>query len=382
MTAPVRVLHINKYYWPHRGGMERYLRDLAREQARRGMNVTVLVCNESPRTAVHMDGDVRVIRVARFGRVSSSPFGPGLLLWLRRVQADVHHLHHPFPSGELAYLAVGRDPAVLTWQSDIVRQRWLLKLYRPFLERLLARARVIMPTSPQYLSSSPFLQGHREKCRVVPLGLDFRGYEGSPAVLEAARQVRARLGSPLLLFVGRLVSYKGIPVLIEALTRMRTAANLALVGSGPLGPLLERIARQAGVAGRVHFIDSATDEELRALYHACDALVLPSVDRTESFGLVQLEAMACGRPVISTALPTGVPFVNLDGQTGFVVTPGDADALAGALDRILRSGSEASEMGARARARVLAEFGIERAAAEVASVYLDAVGPRRSNSSR
>lgn len=369
------MLHLNKYYWPHLGGIERFVRDLAREQARRGMDVIVLACNEAPRTELDRDGDVRLVRVARLARLSSSPIGPGLFTWLRRLEADVLHIHHPFPSGELAYLLAGRQPAVLTWHSDIVRQRLLLALYRPFLEGLLRRARLVMPTSPQYLDSSPFLRAHRDKCRVVPLGIDLTAYEASPQVLEQARVIRARLGTPLLLFVGRLVGYKGVDVLLEALARSRSGASLAIVGAGPLRTPLERLARDRGLSGRVHFIATATDEELRTLYHACDALVLPSVDRNEAFGLVQLEAMACGRPVVSTALSTGVPFVNLDGQTGFVVPVADAAALAIAIDRLLAPGPTAREMGTKARERVLADFDIERVADDVGRVYAEALGP-------
>jgi lipopolysaccharide/colanic/teichoic acid biosynthesis glycosyltransferase len=288
--------------------------------------------------------------------------------------------HEPSPMALLAYaVARPRHRLVVWYHSEVLRPRWRYKLlYEPFLARPLRRASRIFVSSPVLLEHAAALVPHRERCEVIPFGLDVRpsAAAGPPA---AVARVRAAWDGPVALFVGRLVPYKGVEVLLRALASADVAA--VIVGDGPLRASLEAQARALGVSSRAFFLGSAGDESLSAWYSACDFLVLPSVTRAEAFGLVQVEAMAHGKPVISTRLPTGVPWVNLDGVTGVTVEPADAGALAAALRRLAGDPALRVRLGAGARARYLSEFAarcmVERTTAAYARVASGPASARR-----
>ncbi|HEX9094366.1 MAG TPA: glycosyltransferase, partial [Coriobacteriia bacterium] len=224
--------------------------------------------------------------------------------------------------------------------------------------------------------SSPFLAPVADKCRVVPFGIRVERFEGSPDTLARADSLRRRHTRPIVLFVGRLIYYKGVDVLVRAMRDVH--ADLVLIGSGPLeGELRERVVA-LGMGERVTFLAPVPEAELVAWYHAADVFCLPSVARSEAYGLVQLEAHASGTPVVSTALPTGVPFVNPDGETGLIVPPGDAPALAAALTRLLGDDALRGRMGEQARERALARFSIASMTDGVVGVYSEAVDSRTS----
>lgn len=370
-----RVLQLGKYYPPHRGGMETHLAGLCSQLAGHVL-LEVLVSNQGPRTVRERVHGIPLTRCAELGRVASTSLNPTLPLELSLRQYDLLHLHFPHPMAVMAYLASRRPrhhALVVTYHSDIVRQRRLLRLYGPFMQRVLARADVILVGSERYADTSEALRPHRARCRVVPFGLEVERFVATPERLAAARAWRERLGGgPLLLGVGRLVYYKGFEHALHALRRV-PQAHLALVGEGPLRPRLEHLARTLGVASRVHLLGAVEDEELAALYHASEVFVLPSVTRAEAFGLVQLEAMACGRPVINTALETGVPFVSRHEESGLTVPPGDEQALAGAMQRLLEDEPLRRRLGEAGRARVQAEFTLERMGQAVLEAYREAL---------
>ena len=236
---------------------------------------------------------------------------------------------------------------VVTYHSDIVRQRVLGALYRPFLWQVLRQARLIAVSNPVYIQDSPFLRRYAEKCRVIHFGLNLDRFAATPEIEAEAAAWRARYGNrPLLLFVGRLRHYKGVNVLIEAmaaaagshgLDRRRRADGRGMAAAGPA----------AGLNDRVHFLGEQPDSAVLALYHAADIFVLPSTNRAETFGIVQLEAMACGRPVICTELGTGTSYVNQNDVTGLVVPSNDAPALAAAVRRLLADAAAACAHGCR-----------------------------------
>ncbi len=253
---------------------------------------------------------------------------------------------------------------VVTYQSDIVRQRLTGLAYRPVLRRLLHRADRIIATSPGYLASSPILASLRERCSVVPLAIDTAAFRPAP---EAARALRERFPGALVLFVGRLRYYKGLQHLVDAMADL--PATLLVAGDGALRPELERRAARSPAAGRVHFLGHVPQADLTAHYSAADVVVLPSSQRSEAFGLVLLEAMACGRPVVSTELSTGTSWVNRHGDTGLVVPPRDPRALAAALRLLLADQDLRARMGARARLRATQEFDADRMVTRVLEVY-------------
>ncbi len=365
----MKILHVYKdYYPPIVGGIEKHIAQVC-NHFRQRHQVEVLVCNRGLLTRVeHVDG-VRVIKVGQLGRIQSAPIPPAFPLWLRKIKADIIHYHLPNPTCELSYLLANPSGAVVaTYHSDIIRQRFLLRFYGPFLERFLRRASLIMPTSPLYAESSPFLRQFREKCRVVPLGIDAGMFDSAAnGHQKEIQRFRSRFGSEFILFVGKLRYYKGLQFLLQAMPGIE--APLVIVGSGPMESELKSLAGSYGVKDKVHFVGEASDEELPLFYHASSVFVLPSIYRSEAYGLVQLEAHACGKPVVSTRLGTGVEFVNLDSRTGLLVPPADPAALAAALNTLLSDRVRRAEMGEFARQRVQAEFTLEKMFENIEDVY-------------
>jgi glycosyltransferase involved in cell wall biosynthesis len=217
------------------------------------------------------------------------------------------------------------------------------------------------------------LQSFRDKCVVIPFGIDRGRLDATPAVARRAADLRASVPGPRLLFIGRLVPYKGVDVLLRAMTRVDATAWL--IGDGPLRQRLEAEADRLHVTNRVRFLGPLSDAEVVAHLHACDVFVLPSVTHAETFGVVQLEAMTCGKPVVSTNVRSGVPWVNRHDETGLVVEPGDADVLADALNRLLRDASLRERMGKPGQARVSRDFTLEAMASSTAALYREVVAP-------
>ncbi len=394
---PMRVTMVNKYYSPpHLGGIEAVVRTLSEglvEHA--GARVRALVSNEGSRGTTECIGGVEVVRLSRQFTLSSTPLAVGMPRALRDEmrrtgeagieQPDVINLHSPYPWGELSFLwARPAAPTVVLYHSDIVRQKRLLTAYTPFLERFLDRVELIVASSPNLIDGSRFLAPRAEKCRVVPFGLPQRYFATTPQLLERAAELRtAHAGRRIVLFVGRLVYYKGVDVLVRAMRHVD--ADLVLIGSGPLEEPLRELAAAGGTATRVTFVPPPDDAEVCAWYRAADVLCLPSVARSEAFGLVQIEAHAAGTPVVSTRLPTGVPYANLDGITGLTVPPGDVEALAQALTRLLSDDDLRSRLGEQARTRALSEFTVPRMVKNTVEVYKEAIdrhaayAGRRSN---
>jgi rhamnosyl/mannosyltransferase len=363
----MKVLQVNKLYYPHIGGVENHVRELVLAIKDR-VEVKVLVASTGPIGRTELIDGVEVTKVASLGRLRSSPIVPTFGPWLRRLKSDIFHFHFPFPTGELAYLrALPPGKLVVTYHSDIIRQRLLLRLYAPYLRKFLNFADRIIASSPNMVEHSPFLHDFQEKCTVVPFGVDLRKFEMTSEIKEKVSQLRTKYGPRMILFLGRLIYYKGLEHLVVAMKEID--ANLVIAGSGPLEHELRKMVSESGLRRKVDFVSQPRDEDIPAYYHACDVFVLPSVERSEAFGIVQLEAMACGKPVVSTNLPTGVPFVNLDEETGLIVPPRSSTALADAVNRLLEDESLRTKLGAQGRARVQREFTRELMANRVLQVY-------------
>jgi rhamnosyl/mannosyltransferase len=375
----VKVVHIFKdFYPPTTGGIEQHMHLLCSELSKH-VDVAVLVPSRSCRMVDEQIDGIRVVRVPEFGRYASAPLCPTLPRWLRRLRPDIVHLHFPNPMGDLGYLMSGvRAPLVVTYHADIIKQRRFLPFYRPIVDAVLRRADRIIATSPDYIASSPVLSRYRDRCVVVPFGVDRRRFALRPTDGASVREARLRYGDRILLFVGVLRYYKGIDILLRSMQRVQ--GHAVIVGRGAEEAPLRARAAALNVADRVTFVGEVPDAELRVLLHACDVFVLPSIDRCEAFGIAQIEAMACGKPVVSSDLPTGVRFVNQNERTGLLVAPGDADALAGALSRLLEDPDARRRFGEAARNRVCREFTAERMTEATLEVYdriAAASAPRR-----
>lgn len=375
----MHLIHIYKDYAPVMGGIENYVRDLAQAQARAGHRVTVLVAQLSglPESIETIDG-VRVIKARRHLNVQSAPIAFGFPGHIARETrgADIAHMHAPYPIGELCNLFAGRaKKSVITWHSDIVRQKTLLRLYGPFLRRVLRRIDWIIPTSEHYARSSPWVRAHLEKCTAVPLGIDptrFATTEASrvrAAALRAGWLGQAGLGDDALILigVGRLRYYKGHDTTIRALAQLPNALAV-LAGDGPMKAAWQTLAQTLGVAQRVIFPGSPSDAELPAYLQAADVFAFPSNSRAEAFGIALLEGMASGLPAISTEVGSATSWVNADGVSGHVITPEDPAAFVAAADG-LRDPQKRAALGAGARKRVAEQFTIERMVAGVEAVY-------------
>ncbi len=372
---------LNKYYPPHLGGIEFHLRDLAEGLAARpGVEVGAIVSNEGGELVRERSAGVALTRVGRAFAYASTPVAPGMRAELRRMARsaeppDLLHLHFPYPWGELSWLSARTGvPTVLSYHSDIVRQRALLALYRPLLSRVLDSVDVVIAASPQMAQTSDVLPGWAEKVRVVPYGIHTERFDPTPEALARASELRSAHDRPIVLFVGRLVYYKGCEVLVRALPRID--ADLVMIGSGPLDEALRALAEELGVTDRLTLLPPRDDSELHAWYRAADVFCLPSVARSEAFGLVQIEAHACGTPVVSTRLGTGVEFANEHGVTGLTVEPGDPDALAEALGTLLADDEARRRMGEHAARRARERFTVERMVDDVLAIYRDVLGAK------
>ena len=354
----MKVLFVYKDYFPVLGGIENHVKYLAEGMAARGHSVTVLVTNTAGQTRVESRGGVEVVKAGRIANVASAPLSLDLFGQLARQRPDIAHLHFPYPVGELAYLLRGHArKLVVTYHSDIVRQKRLLMLYRPFVRTLLSRADAISISNPSYTRFSPFVAPHAAKCVVIHHGQDLSRFAPTAASLSRARELRSAYGDvPLVLFVGRLRYYKGVEVLIAAMRDIAPPARALIVGAGPMESAWKSAAQSLGVAERVCFVGSVSDEELPAYYQAASVFVLPSIHPSETWGAVQVEAMASGLPCISTELGTGTSYVNLDGVTGLVVPPRDPRALARAIEMLLADEPLRTRLGAAARERAWREF--------------------------
>jgi rhamnosyl/mannosyltransferase len=366
--SALRILHVGKFYPPVSGGMEKVLQVLCQAE-RASLDSRVLVANNRPVTVREAVNGVPVTRVAALKKVGAVAICPTFPYWLRRLTSDVMVIHEPNPVALVAHAMVRPKTKLVFWvHAEVVRPQWRYNtFYRPFLRRMLHLADRIVVASPPVKAYAEELQPYREKCVVIPYALDPEQSALTPEVRVRVDAIRAERAEPLVLFVGRLVPYKGVDVLLRALAGSH--ARAVLVGDGPLRQQWEQLARDLGLESRVRFAGEASAFELAALYNACDMLVLPSVTRAEAFGMVQLEAMACRKPVICTDLRSGVPWVNRDGLTGLVVQPSNPDALRGAIETLAADPALRRRMGEAGRARVIAEFSITRLAEQTGTLY-------------
>ena len=366
MTRRLRVLHVGKFYAPYKGGMETHLRTLCERMVDR-IDVEVVVANTVRSRVREVIDGVPITRLGTLVNLGAAPYTPGLSRHIRSANADIVHLHWPHPTAVLSYLRSGeRSRLVITYHSDIVRQRVLGAAFRPILHTAMARASAIICTSPNYIETSSVLQRHRDRCVVLPFGIDVaRLAEAAPA---AVAEVRRQFGPRIVVAIGRLVGYKGFEYLVRAMAHV--SARLVLIGNGPLRDSLGRLATECGTADAISFLPHVDD--IAPYLHAADVFALPSIARSEAFGLVQLEAMAAGIPVVNTNLPSGVPYVSPHEVSGLTVPPRDPRALASAIQTLLDDADMRRRYGAAGRARVSSHFSVEGMSAETLNLY-DAV---------
>ncbi|OGR88547.1 MAG: hypothetical protein A3J74_11665 [Elusimicrobia bacterium RIFCSPHIGHO2_02_FULL_57_9] len=368
----MKIFQVGKFPRERPGGIETAVFSLAKQLALRHQVEVAVSATGGVGKTFSWEG-VACHQLPTWFSIFSTPVSPSLIGALRRASGfDVLQISYQNPMAALAYwIARPAGRLVIWYHHDIVRQVWLGRLLEPLLSHLLKKADAIVSTSRAYAGSSIILRKFADKVRVIPLGIELSPFEDDKEI-RTSEIVRRRYGSPLILFIGRLVYYKGLDYLIEAMQGLK--ANLLVIGSGPLESRLRAGAQTRGVGPQVHFLEVPFDEPLARYLHACDLLVLPSVERTEAFGLVLLEAMACGKPVITTEIGTGTSFVCSDGVTGLIIPPQDAPALRRALQKLLSNPVLARKMGEAGQNRVRQFFSAEVMAESFLELYRSLLG--------
>jgi rhamnosyl/mannosyltransferase len=364
-VSDIRPLHVAKFVPPPYAGVEAHVDTLLR-----GLLPEVqgtLVAGESPaHRHVRQQLPYRAITARSFGRLASVTMSPAVLQHCRRElqsgRCNLLHLHAPNPWGDMAALVCSpKVPVVMTWHSDIVRQRALLKLYRPVQRAALRRADRIVVFSPQHYESSEQLHQIDVAAKItrVPIGIDFARL--APDRCDAAtRETIAAFarGRPLALTVGRHVYYKGYQYLISALGRLRSDTVLVMIGAGVLTQDLVRQAEQLKIRDRILFLGEVDDARLASAMQACDFFCLPSIEPSEAFGIASAEAMSCGKPTVVCELGNGVNYLNRAGVTSLTVPPRDVAALADAIDTLALDTALRNRLGAAAAQWAHEEFSI------------------------
>ena len=348
------VLHVYRTYFPDPpGGLQEAIRQVALSTQRYGVNNTIFSLSPQPVPDVLLRPEARIVRSRSWGAPASCDIG-GFDAFSRFArlarEAGVLHFLFPWPFADVLHALVRPDrPAVLTYISDVVRQRYLGAAYAPLMWRTLRNMKVIVANCPAYARTSPVLShpSIRDKVRIIPLGIEEGSYpvDGDETVFE---RVGIRSDEPYFLFIGVLRYYKGLDFLMHAAKNL--GASVVVAGSGPEGERLIKLAAEIG-AGNVVFAGQVTELEKIALIKRCRALVLPSHLRSEAYGMVLVEAAMFGRPLVSCEIGTGTSFVNCHEETGFVVPPEDPVSLAIAMRALLADETLSERMGAAARLR-------------------------------
>lgn len=369
----MRICHLGKFYHPVKGGIETHVRVLAHAQAALGLEVQVVCMRQrSEGDREERDGPVRVRRLIRRASVAKLDWLPELPSALSELNYDILHVHVPNPSMILGVLSSRvSQPVVVTYHSDHVKQlirRWL---FGPLERRFYGLVSVVAATNPVMAASSRVLSALPQKVRTVPLGIDLAPLaDPSREERRCIEAVRTQYEEPLWLLCGRIIYYKGHPVALRALRDV--PGTLLIVGDGRQRSKMQRLARRLGVADRVVFLGNIKNADLRALYHTATALWFPSLYPSEAFGLVQVEAMACGCPVINTDIPgSGVSWVSRHEETGLTVPVGDAAALARAARRLIEESGLRERLSHGARRRALEEFDHRLMAERWQQIYQD-----------
>ena len=362
----MKELQLGKFF-PLRGGVEKVMFALTEGLSGRGVDCDMLCAKfrrvpfdeeDIPRSS--RQGRLEVLTLGPHGRVlcarawfkaAATMIAPYMIAWLRRHcnEYDIIHIHHPDPMAGLALRLSGyRGEVVLHWHSDIVSQRFFLRLYGPLQRWLIGRSRFVVGTTPVYVEQSPYLQGAKDKLACIPIGC-----HALSCPQEAAAAFRRRFPAPYLVFsMGRLVPYKGFEYLVSAMEHLDGNYHLLLGGDGPMRAEMEKLIEEKGLQDRVSLAGYIEPETVPLCFAGADVFVMSSVMKSEAFGIVQIEAMSCGTPVVTTDVPgSGMSWVNAHGESGLVVSPRDPGALADAIRRICEDPDQYARFARGARSR-------------------------------
>ncbi len=347
----MKVLQVGKFY-PVRGGVEKVMYDLMTGLSEAGIDCDMLCAGlEGDNREVALNAQARLLICKSWFKLAATMISPAMIGRLRNIcgQYDIIHVHHPDPMACLALFCSGyKGKVVLHWHSDILKQKFLLQLYRPLQNWLIRRADLIVGTTPVYLEESPFLMNVQQKTACVPIGID--AIQPDLAAIEAIRNQYP--GKKIIFSLGRLIGYKGYTYLVDAARFLDDRYLILIGGTGPLQETLQRQIESSGLTEKVKMLGYISDKDLPAYYGACDLFCLSSIQKTEAFGIVQIEAMSCGKPVVATRIPhSGVAWVNAEQESGINVPPENAKELAEAIHSILKDEKVYAGFSHRAKIR-------------------------------
>lgn len=365
----MKILQINKLYYPWIGGIEKIVQQIAEGLIdKSNVKTEVLCCQSKGKTIIEEVNGVKVYRAASFEMVWGMPLSMVFFELFKKLSqnADIIDLHHPFLLGDLGiFIFKPKARLIVHYHSDIVRQQFFSFLFKPLVLSTLKKADKIIVSNQNILKNSPCLGNFQKKCEVIPYGIDIEKFQKEVDQKESGK-IKEKYGK-FVLFVGRLNYYKGLEYLIAAMEKIK--ANLVIIGEGSFRKRAEKKARKLKIEDRIFFLSGLKDQDLIKFYKTSSLLVLPSIFKSEAFGIVLIEAMACAKPVISTELGTGTSFVNKDGITGFVVLPKNSESLAVAMRKILDDDEKREEFGRNAFDRAKNEFSLEKMLKKTFSVY-------------
>lgn len=375
----MKVVHFGKYFPPDVGGIESATESVARGTASKGFKVWVIAFSNGARESIEVLADLTVHRVPAI-KIGSQPLSFRYILRCLRVSsfAEIVHLHSPNYLAAIAALFLrGRTKLVTHWHSDIVNKGMLSFMLKPIEILLLRRSDRIIVTSSRYLDGSKSLRSFRNKVSVIPLGIAPRTKVSADCTVDdnCTSLTQAFEGKKVIFSVGRLVSYKGFDTLISAAKFIRDDAVVVICGDGPERNRLVSQVSSKNLTSKVYFIGRASDSELIRFYENSHIFCLPSVHRAEAFGVVLLEAMSHGLPIVATEIEgSGVSWVNCHGVSGLNVSPRNARALADACNTILADDSLRQAFSEGARSRFYANFTEEITGKAIVEVYKELLG--------
>jgi rhamnosyl/mannosyltransferase len=366
----MKVLHFYKTYLPDSiGGVEQVINQIALSSTSLMVDTEVLTLSPTMVERTIKINNHYVHRCKSNFEIASTPFSASAFLRFRQLakEADVIHYHFPYPFADLLHFITRvNKPTVLTYHSDIVKQKYLLKFYQPLMYKFLGSVDRIVATSPNYLKSSKTLLKFKDKVSVIPIGLDKSTY---PTINQDRLEYwKKKIGSNFFLFVGVMRYYKGLHILIEA--ARNSDYSIIIVGSGPIQKELKDHAKNLNI-NNIHFIGFVSNEDKVALFTLSYAVLFPSHLRSEAFGISLLEGAMYGKPLISSEIGTGTTYININGETGIVVQPSNPSALREAMDFLWNNTALSKKMGKNAEKRYWNLFTADKMAKSYVDLYQD-----------
>lgn len=350
-----KILHIGKYYFPFKGGIEKVVQDIC-ENLKDEFEFTVLVSNTGRNTKIDNIKGIKVIRIPTWFKISNMPFSTGFSNWIKNLEFDLIHVHMPTPLAELSCLFSNTDKKIIaSFHYEMYKKG--SSFYIPFQKNFLKKTFKIIVATKNHFKYSNVLSDFRDKIEIIPYGIDEKKFIKHEGYSNPYSGTQNQFN---ILYVGRFTEYKGIDYLIESMKYLDNEVKLYLVGTGKLKNQLHLLVQNLDLQERVIFKENINDDTLLDYYKFCDVFVLPSIDVGEAFGLVQLEAMASGKPVINTDLKSGVPLVSINNETGITVPPRDSKAIAEAIFKLKTNKKLSNKFGENGIKRILEYFTIDK----------------------